>query len=903
MLSVDTHHPLFAIVIAVVFGLYLPTVFLGIPGGDSGELVAEACQLGVAHPPGYPFFVYFARSAIEFLPAALGSPAWRVNAACAALGAVSAALLAVSTLRLSRRTSPDVPEWVRAGLSAAAAIAWAMSPLIWLYNVGAEVFALSNFFVALLVWSFAAYGELAASPNAEPASLIVHARYIAFFCGLALTNQHTNILLALPLAGWVAASLSRVLCLPRLGANPSERGPFSRVRQATLTISNLCFFFALGLLPYAHLPIAHMFWRGPGSWGDASTVSGFIAHFLRSDYGTFRLYARDGYSEGALERTMTWARDLSSLQLPFIWTVPLTVGVFSCLFTARHLAEISCGKSRGVKSSSEGPGSSSDSQWRSEYTAAMSTAAAIARTAPGALVLFTAFYFAVFHSLSNMPLKDPLLFAVHARFWMQPNTLLFPMTALGASAGLDMASKIIESLCSKRVARIAHYSLNFALAFVVFSSLKATHSRNVKKLDNSRNDVMDRYGRALLEPLPKNAMLITSFDMQWTAARYLQTCERVRPDIILLNAPVSGYAWFAAQRRLYESAGAVFPGTHLVTHMTAPHAQGGFSFLDLFVANDEHDCGATFFESYQTDPPHALFANTSRAFTCSTLPRGGVFFSGSLVGGSGSGKRADKQEAFHAVYDVIPHGIVSTARRRSTPVALTSWRNTSMAAPSAVNMPSERDVARARRAWVDATSRYDGVIDAAFYDASTWERATRIDFWNQAVTHATWLLEWALSAEAQAARASPRSDESEDSMDVETALEAASILEQSIWMMVAHGERPVPATLKNLGLVYVRLVRSKRRLARSDEGDDEARGFPLLPELRATLNQTGHEVRAPTWSIERGFVTISQWRTMASERVLHLWSKYLKTKESRSDPGRSSIENVVSVLKKAKEQK
>jgi len=425
--EMDALSPLFAVVMAVVFGLYLPTVFSGIPGGDSGELVAEACQLGVAHPPGYPSFVYFARSAIELLPASLGSPAWRVNAACAALGAVSAALLAVSTLRLSRRISPNVPEWVRAGLSAAAAIAWAMSPLIWLYNVGAEVFALSNFFVALLVWSFAAYGELATSPNAEPASLLARARYIAFFCGLALTNQHTNILLALPLAGWVAASLSHVLCLPRHGALPSERVTFARIRQATLTILNLCFIFALGLLPYAHLPIAHTFWRGPGSWGDASTVNGFIAHFLRSDYGTFRLYARDGYSEGAFERTMTWVYDLSSLQLPFIWTVPLTVGVLSCLFTVRHLAEISCSCGRVAKSirASVGPGSSTDPAWHLECAAAMSTAAAIGRTAPGALVLFTAFYFAVFHSLSNMPLKDPLLFAVHARFWMQPNILVY----------------------------------------------------------------------------------------------------------------------------------------------------------------------------------------------------------------------------------------------------------------------------------------------------------------------------------------------------------------------------------------------------------------------------------------------------------------------------------------------
>lgn len=52
------------ITFAVVLGIYINTVQLGIPGGDSGELVAEACQNGCAHPPGYPLFTalnYFVR--------------------------------------------------------------------------------------------------------------------------------------------------------------------------------------------------------------------------------------------------------------------------------------------------------------------------------------------------------------------------------------------------------------------------------------------------------------------------------------------------------------------------------------------------------------------------------------------------------------------------------------------------------------------------------------------------------------------------------------------------------------------------------------------------------------------------------------------------------------------------
>ena len=35
------------------------------------------------------------------------------------------------------------------------------------------------------------------------------------------------------------------------------------------------------------------------------------------------------------------------------------------------------------------------------------------------------FYLVVFHSLSNLPLSNPLLFGIHQRFWMHSNILMF----------------------------------------------------------------------------------------------------------------------------------------------------------------------------------------------------------------------------------------------------------------------------------------------------------------------------------------------------------------------------------------------------------------------------------------------------------------------------------------------
>ncbi len=40
--------------VVTIFSLavFIPNCSPGIPGGDSGELLAQACQLGTTHPPG-----------------------------------------------------------------------------------------------------------------------------------------------------------------------------------------------------------------------------------------------------------------------------------------------------------------------------------------------------------------------------------------------------------------------------------------------------------------------------------------------------------------------------------------------------------------------------------------------------------------------------------------------------------------------------------------------------------------------------------------------------------------------------------------------------------------------------------------------------------------------------------
>src|SRR6185369_13085064 len=225
--------------------VYLRTLHPTVSGGDSGELVFVAWKLGVAHAPGYPLYTMLAH-AFTWLPS--GSIAWRVNLLSAVCDAGAATLLFAIVRRFSRDTAA----------AAAAALLFAFSPLIWTYATQAEVFALNNLFVAMLLWLVLRWSE---APDDR------HARLIAFAAGLGLSNHHTFVLVCVPVAAWMGIV---------------SRGDVLRPRK--LAVLAAC--SVAGLLPYLYLPLAARH-ATTLSWGDPSTVAGFFDVLLRRDYGTF----------------------------------------------------------------------------------------------------------------------------------------------------------------------------------------------------------------------------------------------------------------------------------------------------------------------------------------------------------------------------------------------------------------------------------------------------------------------------------------------------------------------------------------------------------------------------------------------------------------------------------------
>jgi len=125
--------------------------------------------------------------------------------------------------------------------------------------------------------------------------------------------------------------------------------------------------------------------------------------------------------------------------------------------------------------------------------------------------------------------------------------------------------------------------------------------------------VLAQYASALLAPVPGSSVLVTSYDMQWTALRYLTACEghtvhmgryglaagaiinldggkgqwmsscsrAGRPQ--LLNAPMMTFHWHRHYRPSYSRL--AHPGLHLCKPLTAHHRDGGFALEDLVEAS------------------------------------------------------------------------------------------------------------------------------------------------------------------------------------------------------------------------------------------------------------------------------------------------------------------------------
>ena len=227
-------------VFLVTLVIYAVTLAPSVLPGDSGELIAASRTLSVGHPPGYPLYLMLGRIFSSVF--AFGAAAFRYNLLSAVLASAVGALLYLLArgLGCGRYIAAAVV------LSLATRQAW------WMQATGAEVYTLNAAFVVVML-----------------------------LVALAGARRGDKVLVLLGMAGGLAVShhLSLVYALAAAAA-----GLFAmRVRPRAGTAVAALLFLLLGLTLWLYIPLraAH---SPPLTWGETSTLDGFISHITAQGY-------------------------------------------------------------------------------------------------------------------------------------------------------------------------------------------------------------------------------------------------------------------------------------------------------------------------------------------------------------------------------------------------------------------------------------------------------------------------------------------------------------------------------------------------------------------------------------------------------------------------------------------
>ena len=686
----------FYMVFFVVYVVYYFTLYPSVPGGDSGELLSEACSWGTAHPPGYPLFTMLSRVVahipiwkliisssggsypfvqvmIDFHP----QVAWKVNHLCGVLGAFTAAFLWSATNQILSATSMSHMK----AIASLGAFLYSFTPLVWEYSITAEVFALNNCLCSMMIYTslcifntLASYHEMfSASKVVSSASIVdpvgqqqqlqplsdLRNRILAqiglggFLAGLSCSNQHSSMI--------QIAFIVPVVLLSVFLTDKSLLFPVIAVSSTGV---------ALGLSPYLYLPLASRP-PSPGSWGDLTTMTGFLTHVLRREYGTFRLGAIEG-DEDALQRIVIYLKHASKESYHLLFIVIgiaaiayLLKSSVSFIYTTNRRSNTSrsnkdskkdsnkdihtaVGKSKGknkakglpsnIRTGSNVSNAEDSSSSTTTTTTTSTTISTTTSTTPSTvdsyslsphtyglfifIISMWMFYTLVWHCvLSNLPLSSPMPFAVHSRFWMQPNISLYIVFSVCLSfigSCLQQLVIFIADYCfqptkQQRTVKTLSRNQKSSDGIVVDShSLYHPHHHHnhhygvvqlaivtivISIIIRGRYSTMDRsttgsvlgqYATSTLDIIPIDALLLSHTDLDWNSVRYLQTCESKRPDVTHLSFQLMPYPWFKRkQTPLYPHV--KFPNTDFPGVSTNRRSEGNALLVISFLkANNVH---------------------------------------------------------------------------------------------------------------------------------------------------------------------------------------------------------------------------------------------------------------------------------------------------------------------------
>lgn len=187
----------------IAFITYLLTIEETASFWDPGEFIAVAYKLQVPHPPGAPFFLLIYRMFSFFSLGDSLAIAYWMNVGSALFSAFTILFLFWTITLLGRKllslgeeepTKEQTYQLMGAGLIGA--LAYTFSDSFWFSAVEAEVYAMSSFFTAIVIWAFLKW-DVIKDPRAENQYMIFIAYLVGLSIGVHLLNLVTLPALAL----------------------------------------------------------------------------------------------------------------------------------------------------------------------------------------------------------------------------------------------------------------------------------------------------------------------------------------------------------------------------------------------------------------------------------------------------------------------------------------------------------------------------------------------------------------------------------------------------------------------------------------------------------------------------------------------------------------------------------
>jgi len=823
----------------LIMASYWTTLGKGIAGGDTGELVTQACRWDTLRPVQNPLLTMLHHLVIHYLPLA-ESPAWKANLFSALCTTVAAGCLFLCVVLFGQArhwcyhpsSTDDSPATVtsKTTLLAAAAAAgiFAWSPLVWQFAVTAEVFALNNALLALLLYSTLRFACSWTSRDRR-----FWACATALLCGLTLTNQLGAILFEMSLVLYLAWCLRRDLA-----------------RRPSAIILEQGGWFIFGFLPYFYVPLTA---RG---FGDVTTWHGLWSQVRQGGFRVLQPASDPGIvtdQESILHGLGVYAWDLALRQ--GLWGVlPLLAlmgYVAATLFTAPFLlpprysgerAKVTQATDRYIQrivatlpaiqpscvhteqTTEQGPYQKAEAKARGEsrrVTWALGTAWVLSLVAFG------------FASLEPSQERLELRNSMMARFWMQANLLVF----MWAGVGMDWLSYVVargQSRVGRRQDARSSFNPISSLAHAVCMVLALWQfQKHYAMSDQHANTYFEKYTRSLLEPLPRDSVLLVNHDVQWNSLRYMQVCENYRPDVTVLNLSLMSLPWWASQHGRYDGK-VIFPGTHRV-------------------------------------PENHSLAREARAFTtCKFLDAnidrvGGIFVAGNLTFPQTEGQ-------FRSAYTALPMGLSMQLFRHEEVWTMRQW------------------LTRHFEVWRLLQQRPQDLLPLAElpafdkYPKGKWEYEIRRDYLNHLAEAAAHALEEAIALQEQYHRGAGGADGDTAHHLIMTKMSSTLVLKHLLdaawWLevLVAHDLEHTTHTLKNLGLAYFHILHLSPTVPVA-AAEAQLRRVPRA----SPFNDAALAATAPQWYRGPGRQE-TDWHMWLLNRLDDAWGKCLARPDAHHMP-------------------